>query len=119
MRFDGLDGDAAREFAARWLPAWTGNDPALLASFYTEDAFYCDPAIPDGVHGRAALEAYFQKLLGRNPDWVWEHEGSIPLEDGFVNRWVARIPAGDTQVGCGGACTVHMRDGLIAINQEF
>jgi hypothetical protein len=24
--------DEAREFAARWLPAWTGNDPLRLAS---------------------------------------------------------------------------------------
>jgi hypothetical protein len=119
MRFDGLDADAARDFAARWLPAWTGNDPEWLASFYTEDTFYCDPAIPDGVHGREALQAYFEKLLGRNPDWVWEHEGSIPLADGFVNRWVARIPAGETEVVCRGVCTVQMRDGLIARNEVF
>jgi steroid delta-isomerase-like uncharacterized protein len=119
MGFDGLDGDAAREFAARWLPAWTGNDPALLASFYTEDAFYSDPAIPDGVRGHEALLAYFQKLLGRNPDWVWEHEGSIPLEGGFVNRWRATIPAGGQNIVCRGVCTVQMRDGLIARNEVF
>lgn len=25
--FDGVDPEQARQFAARWLPAWTGNDP--------------------------------------------------------------------------------------------
>ena len=119
MEFDGLDAGAAREFAARWLPAWTGNDPERLASFYTEDAFYSDPAVPKGVQGREALTAYFERLLGRNPEWVWEHEGSIPLEDGFVNRWRATIPAGDAEVVCHGVCTVQMRDGLIARNEVF
>jgi hypothetical protein len=119
VQFDGLDAGAAREFAERWLPAWTGNDPERLASFYTEDAFYSDPAIPEGVQGREALTAYFQKLLGRNPDWVWEHEGSISLEGGFVNRWRATIPAGDSQVVCRGVCTVQIRDGLIERNEVF
>jgi SnoaL-like domain len=119
VQFDGLDAGGARELAERWLPAWTGNDPERLASFYTEDAFYSDPAIPDGVQGRDALTAYFRKLLGRNPDWVWEHEGSIPLEGGFVNRWRATIPAGDTQVVCRGVCTVQLRNGLIARNEVF
>jgi len=119
MQFDGLDAGAARAFAARWLPAWTGNDPERLASFYTEDAFYSDPAVPQGVQGREALTAYFERLLGRNPEWVWEHEGSIPLEDGFVNRWQATIPIGDGHVVCHGVCTVQMRDGLIARNEVF
>ena len=119
MTFDGLDPDHARRFAERWLPAWTGNDPELLASFYTEDAFYTDPAIPDGVRGRAALLDYFRKLLGRNPDWVWEHEGSIPIENGFLNRWRASIPVGDGEVVCRGVCTVQMREGLIARNEVF
>ncbi|GEM_PF-6620569 len=39
----------AKAFAEKWLPAWTGNNPELLASFYTEDAFYSDPVIPRGV----------------------------------------------------------------------
>ena len=38
----------ARAFAEQWLPAWTGNDPERLASFYSDDTFYLDPAIPAG-----------------------------------------------------------------------
>jgi ketosteroid isomerase-like protein len=36
----------AKEFASRWLPAWTGNNPKKLASFYSEDTFYLDPRRP-------------------------------------------------------------------------
>ena len=61
--FEGMTRDEAVEFADRWLPAWTGNDPERLASFYTDDAFYSDPAIPDGVEGREALTRYFTALL--------------------------------------------------------
>ena len=53
--------EQAREFASRWLPAWTGNDPERLAGFYSDDAFYLDPAIPDGVRGKDALLAYFRE----------------------------------------------------------
>ncbi len=70
MRFSGMTDGEARAFAERWLPAWTGNRPEQLAAFYTEDAFYSDPAIPAGVTGRAELVAYFRTLLARNPEWV-------------------------------------------------
>jgi hypothetical protein len=114
-----LDADAARAFAERWLPAWTGNRPELLASFYTDDAFYADPAIPQGVRGRDALLAYFRKLLGRNPDWVWTQRGSIPLADGFLNQWHASIPAGGAVVEVDGVCTVQLREDRIYRNEVF
>ena len=81
-----------------WLPAWTGNRPDLLLSFYADNAFYRDPAIPAGIRGREALHAYFSKLLGRNPEWVWVHRGSIPMRDGFLNQWRATIPVRDRRI---------------------
>jgi hypothetical protein len=110
---------AARAFADRWLPAWSGNRPALLASFYSADAVYSDPAIPDGVRGHDALLAYFTRLLARNPDWVWRHRGSIPMQDGFLNLWHATIPVGARAVEADGVCTVQLRDGLIYANHVF
>jgi len=89
MRFEGMNPEEARAFAGKWLPAWTGNRPELLASFYSGDAVYSDPAVPRGVHSRDAILAYFRKLLARNPQWVWKHRGSIPLQDGFLNLWHA------------------------------
>jgi hypothetical protein len=114
-----MDASEARGFAEKWLPAWTGNRPEHLASFYTDDAFYCDPAIPEGVRGRAALVAYFARLLAANPRWVWRHEGSIPIRDGFLNRWHATIPVGAGVVEATGVCTVQLRAGLIYANEVF
>ena len=117
MQFAGMSSEEARAFAEKWLPAWTGNQPERLASFYTDDAFYSDPAIPNGVQGRSALLAYFTKLLSLNPAWVWRHLGSIPIRDGFLNQWHATVPVGDQNVEAVGVCTVQLREGRIYSNQ--
>ena len=119
MQFQGLAAAEAKAFAERWLPAWSGNRPELLASFYTEDAFYADPAIPGGVHGREALLAYFRRLLAHHPRWVWTQRDSIPLRDGFLNLWHASIPVGERVLEVDGVCTVQLRDGWIARNEVF
>ena len=119
MQFEGLDAGEARAFAERWLPAWSGNRPELLASFYSEDTFYCDPAIPGGVHGRDALLAYFRRLLAHNPHWVWTQRDAIPLEGGFLNLWHASVPVGESTLEIDGVCTVQLRGGLIASNQVY
>jgi hypothetical protein len=112
--------EQAREFASRWLPAWTGNDPEKLAAFYSEDAFYLDPAIPKGVKGKAELIAYFRKLLARNPDWVWTQIEGIPLESGFLNKWLAKIPVGEKILEVVGVCFVQLNDqGLIKRNEVY
>jgi hypothetical protein len=79
-----------------------------LASFYSEDTFYLDPAIPEGVKGKAALTAYFRRLLAYNPDWVWTQIEGIPLEDGFLNKWCATIPVGRKVVEIVGVCFVQL-----------
>ena len=117
--FCGMNEDAARSFAEKWLPAWSGNRPECLIAFYSEDAVYSDPVIRDGVQGRSALHSYFTKLLARNPDWVWEQRGSIPIRDGFLNLWHASIPVNDVVVNADGVCTVQIRDGLIYANHVY
>jgi SnoaL-like domain len=117
--FEGARASDAREFAARWLPAWTGNDPERLVAFYTEDAFYSDPAIPDGIRGRDALLDYLRVLLARFPDWEWTQRDATPMEGGFLNHWHASIPVGGTVIECDGVCTVRLRDGLIERNEVF
>jgi hypothetical protein len=82
--------EAARAFAFKWLPAWSGNDPELLASFYSDDTYHLDPAMPSDVRGKTALLAYFRTLLGYNPNWVWSQLEGIPLEDGFLLQLAAR-----------------------------
>ena len=51
----------AKEFASRWLPAWTGNEPEKLSDYYSEDCFYLDPGIPNGISGKTELTLYFKK----------------------------------------------------------
>ena len=119
MEFEGLNQEEARRFAERWLPAWSGNRPQLLVSFYTDDVFYSDPAVPSGVRGREELLAYFSKLLSKNPDWIWTHRKSSALEDGFLNYWHASIPTAGTVVDVDGVCAVYLRDGLIYRNEVF
>jgi hypothetical protein len=115
-----LNADEAREFADRWLPAWSGDNPELLVSFYSDDAFYLDPGVPGGVKGRTALLQYFRKLLAANPNWVWTQIEAIPLEDGFLNKWLARIPVGDVVVEAVGVCLVVLDDrGKIRRNEVY
>jgi hypothetical protein len=110
----------ARQFAEKWLPAWTGNNPELLAGFYSEDACYLDPGVPEGVKGKAALRAYFSKLLAYNPNWTWSHIEGIPMQDGFLNKWKAVIPVGSATLEITGVCLVQLNDaGKIRRNEVY
>ena len=112
--------DEAREFASRWLPAWTGNNPEKLASFYSEDALYLDPGIPGGVRGKNKLLAYFKKLLAQNPGWIWTQIEAIPMKDGFLNKWHATIPVGEKTHETVGVCLVQFNEkGLIRRNEVY
>ncbi len=112
--------DQARNFAERWLPAWSGNDPDRLASFYSEDAFYLDPGIPEGVMGKVALLNYFRKLLAFNPAWIWRQIEGIPMEEGFLNKWHASIPVGDRTLDVVGVCLVQLdEEGKIRRNEVY
>lgn len=110
----------AREFAAQWLPAWTGNRPEVLADFYSDDVLYLDPGVPQGLRGKPALLAYFRKLLAYNPDWVWTQIEAIPMEHGFLNKWRARIPVGTQALDIVGACLVQFDEaGKIRRNEVY
>jgi hypothetical protein len=47
-----------------------GKRPKKLVSFYTDDLFYSDPTLPEGVTGKEAFIRYLSKLLANNPGWV-------------------------------------------------
>jgi steroid delta-isomerase-like uncharacterized protein len=112
--------EQAREFASRWLPAWTGNDPEGLAEYYSDDVFYMDAVVPGGVKGKEQLLAYFRKLLAQNPDWVWTQIEPIPMEDGFLNKWLAKIPVGEKVLEIIGVCFVQFDDqGKIRRNEVY
>ncbi len=115
-----LTAPEARQFAKKWLPAWSGNNPERLADFYSEDAFYLDPGIPGGVRGKKDLLMYFRKLLAANPRWIWTQIEGIPMEDGFLNKWLAEIPVGDQTLAIVGVCFVQLdQAGKIRRNEVY
>jgi hypothetical protein len=106
-------------FCREWLGSWTGNRPAALLDFYTEDAFYLDPAYPGGLSGHRELSKYFEKLLSRNPDWKWEAIETFNTEKGFTLKWKATIPVKDTHLTIQGLDIVEMRDDKISRNEVY
>jgi len=110
----------AKLFASSWLPAWTGNQPEKLIEFYSEDTFYLDPGIPSGVKGKQELFNYFTVLLAQNPKWVWEQIEPIPMEKGFLNKWLAKIPVGNKIIECIGVCFIEFdENGKIKRNEVY
>jgi len=120
MTFMMMEKEQAKEFASRWLSAWTGNKPEGLADYYSDDCFYLDAGIPNGANGKDELLAYFRKLLGQNPNWVWTQIEAIPMEGGFLNKWMAKIPVGENIIECIGLCFVQFDDqGKISRNEVY
>ena len=108
-----------RPLCDKWLSTWTGNRVSELLSFYTEDAFYLDPAYPEGLKGHDQLAAYFEKLLSRNPEWKWEAEEIFNTEKGFTLKWKATVPVKSTMLTLHGLDIVEMRGGRIARNEVY
>jgi hypothetical protein len=107
------------DFCSRWLPAWTGNDPEGLLRFYAEQAFYRDPANPNGLKGHAQMRPYFTKLLAANPNWTWEAVEVFPTRRGFIMKWRATIPVGRQTITEYGMDIVELENGRVTRNEVF
>lgn len=106
-------------FCSRWLNAWTGNRPEKLIQFYSDDAYYRDPARADGIRGKKVLFEYFSKLLRKNPDWVWTAKEIIPTAKGFVLKWAATIPTASASVTVEGLDVLELSDDRITRNEVY
>jgi hypothetical protein len=107
------------EFCKRWLTAWTGNRPETLLEFYSGDAFYIDPAHPQGLKGHKQLRPYFTKLLAANPNWKWETIEVYPTQHGFILKWRANIPIADTVIIEYGMDIVELENGKVTRNEVY
>lgn len=107
------------EFCNPWLASWTGNKPEKLIEFYSEDAFYLDPARPEGLKGREKIFSYFKKLLAANPNWVWEAVEVYPTKRGFVGKWRATIPIGTRVIIEHGMDIVEVENGKVKRNEVY
>ena len=106
-------------FCTEWLESWTGNRPEKLLEFYAEEAFYSDPARPEGLEGHAEIFPYFQKLLSKNPDWVWKALEIMPTEKGFTLKWQAAVPQAEKVIQLTGLDLVEMKNGKITRNEVY
>jgi len=77
------------DFCRRWLPAWTGNDPDLLISFYADNV------------------------------WVWEVVEVFPTPRGFSLKWRATIPVGRKKLIEHGMDIVELENGKITRNEIY
>ena len=107
------------EFCEQWLNSWTGNKPEQLLSFYSDDAFYSDPANKQGLRGNVELLPYFKKLLKYNPDWKWKAVEIIETAKGFTLKWEATIPVGGAFVKEQGLDIVELSNGKISRNEVY
>ena len=114
-----MDKNSLQLFADRWLASWTGNRPDVLIDFYSQDAFYLDPAKPNGLSGRENLLTYFKKLLQKNPNWKWTREEIFHTEKGFTLKWKAEIPIANENLILFGLDIVEMTDDKISRNEVY
>jgi hypothetical protein len=111
--------EKAKYFCNQWLPASTGNKPELLISFYSDDAFYSDPFIPQGLKGKEQILAYFRNFISFYPNWKYEHIEIFPTENGFTLKWKVSLPFKNDTVVDYGLDIVEISDDKIIRNEVY
>ena len=114
-----MDKNSLQSFADCWLASWTGNKPDILIDFYSQNAFYLDPAKPSGLSGMENILNYFKKLLQKNPNWKWTREEIFPIEKGFTLKWKAEIPIANENLILCGLDIVEMTGDKISRNEVY
>lgn len=107
------------QFCDEWLKAWSGNQPEQLLAFYSDNAFYSDPAFPNGLSGKSALKNYFIKLLAANPDWKWEVVEIFTTSKGFTLKWRATVPVKSQTISFCGLDIVELENNKICRNEVY
>jgi hypothetical protein len=111
--------EKAKDFCNQWLPAWTGNKPELLISFYSDDAFYSDPFIPKGLKGKEKILAYLKNFISFYPNWKYEHVEIFPTENGFTLKWKVSLPFNNATVIDYGLDIVEISNDKIIRNEVY
>jgi len=86
--------EETEEFNAGWLDAWTAQDVARIALFYSEDCLFMDSSTAGGLKGRAALIAHLDALFPRLPDMTYSADTVWLINGGFCGRWFCDIAGG-------------------------
>jgi len=109
----------AEKFCYDWLPAWSGNNPDKLISYYSLHSFYSDPTVKNGLIGHKEIFPYFKKLLEKNPGWCWYYKEIFPNDKGFILKWEAVIPVRDIRITEYGIDIVEIVHNRITRNEVY
>ena len=96
-----------------------GNKPELLISFYSEDAFYSDPFVPQGLKGNEQILAYFRGFISYYPDWKYQYVEIFPTENGFTLKWKVSLPIHDDTIVEYGLDIVEISNDKIIRNEVY
>jgi steroid delta-isomerase-like uncharacterized protein len=102
-----------------WLESWTGNKPNELLEFYSNDAYYQDPAFPNGLKGHEQILPYFQKLLKHNPNWKWSLVEMYDTPKGVIAKWKAIIPVNEKNLTIFGMDIIEIKNEKIIRNEVY
>jgi len=106
-------------FFKDWLKSWTGNTPEKLINFYTDDVFYLDPHLKEGVKGKEEFFQYLKKLLSKNPRWTWQLVEFSGAANKFYVKWACDIPMGQDIFKTKGLDIVELRNDKIMRNEVY
>jgi hypothetical protein len=81
-----MDERGMKDFATRYAAAWSSQDPAHLASFYSPEATLKVNAGAPSV-GRAAITETARGFMTAFPDMVVVMDELVRESDGFLFRW--------------------------------
>ncbi len=108
----------AKAFCDKWLPNFVGGEPAVdkLLTFYTENTYYEDPNVPEGLRGKAAVGGFLRVLLKKYPTWKFDIVGLYPTKKGFVLQYSGTIPVENGKVikNFRGIDIIELEDGKIS-----
>ncbi len=113
----------ARAFCDKWLPNLVGGESSLnkLMTFYSENAVYEDPNVPEGLKGKPAVSDFLRTLLKKYPAWKFEIVSLYPTRKGFVLQYTGSIPVENGKVikNFRGIDIIELENGKIAKQQGY
>ena len=83
---------ALQEFTQRYQAAWNGRDASAMDALVTDDVEWIDPALPEPLHGPAAVRGFMEDSWRAFPDLRFdEPDPPFLVENGDEVAWAWRM----------------------------
>ena len=83
-----VDTPALSEFTQRYEAAWNGRDSSAIEALVTDDVSWFDPALPETIHGPAAVRRFMEDSWRAFPDLRFsEPDPPFRVEQGDKVAW--------------------------------